>query len=324
MTCRERFYKTMIFDKPDRVPYFEEGIRKDVLKAWYKQGLSRKTPISKLFITDHFEEIAPELDPMPYLDQWPNSSAELELLRERLNPDTSVRLPKNWIKKITKINYTDQVIFLRVYRGFFLSLGVDNWSRFSQVISMLMNNPDLVHRILKIQAEFAAALAEKILKKIEVDAVVFSEPIGGNEGPLISPAMYTEFVLNSLGPLFEVIKKYNIETIIFRTYANSRALIPCILENRFNCLWACETNIQAMDYRTIRKEFGRELRLIGGIDLDALRQGKKAIRREIEEKVPMLVSDGGYVPMADGRIRPEISFENYCYYRHLLEKTTRG
>ena len=80
MTCRERFYKTMIFDKPDRVPYFEEGIRKDVLKAWYKQGLSRKTPISKLFITDHFEEIAPELDPIPYLDQWPNSLPELESL----------------------------------------------------------------------------------------------------------------------------------------------------------------------------------------------------------------------------------------------------
>jgi hypothetical protein len=41
-----------------------------------------------------------------------------------------------------------------------------------------------------------------------------------------------------------------------------------------------------MDYRSLRKEFGRDLRLIGGIDLDALRQNKAGIRREIEEKVP--------------------------------------
>ena len=120
-----------------------------------------------------------------------------------------------------------------------------------------------------------------------------------------------------------MIKKYKIKTIIFRTYANARALIPCILDYGFNCLWACETNIKAMDYRIIRKEFGRDLRLLGGIDLDALRQGKQAIRREIEEKVPPLISDGGYVPMADGRIRQDISFENYSYYRNLLEKITK-
>jgi uroporphyrinogen decarboxylase len=78
-----------------------------------------------------------------------------------------------------------------------------------------------------------------------------------------------------------------------------------------------------MDYRNIRQEFGRELRLIGGIDLDALRRDKDTIRREIEEKVPPLVADGGYVPLADGRIRADVPFENYVYYRRLLEEVTQ-
>ncbi len=322
MTCRERFYKTMTFSKPDRIPYFEEGIRNDVLKAWHKQGLSPQIDLSQLFTTDHFEEIAPELDPIPELDKWPISSRELDSFKKRLNPYTTARLPINWTKKIPGLKTTDQVIFLRVYRGFFLSMGVNKWSRFSEVISLLMDNPDLVHQILKLQAEFAVEMSERILKEIPVDAVIFSEPIGGNEGPLISPEMYSNFVLNSLGPLFEMIKKYKIETIIFRTYANARALIPCILDYGFNCLWACETNIEAMDYRIIRKEFGQDLRLLGGIDLDALRQGEQAIRLEIEKKVPPLIAEGGYIPMADGRIRRDISFENYSYYRNLLEKIT--
>jgi hypothetical protein len=78
-----------------------------------------------------------------------------------------------------------------------------------------------------------------------------------------------------------------------------------------------------MDYRSIRQDFGRDLRLIGGIDLDALRKDKKTIRREIELKVPPLIKDGGYVPLADGRVREDVPFENYVYYRELLQKITQ-
>jgi uroporphyrinogen decarboxylase len=140
---------------------------------------------------------------------------------------------------------------------------------------------------------------------------------------LISPRMYEEFVLKSYEPLLAVMRHFGVETIILRTYANARVLIPSILKWGFNCLWACEVNVEAMDYRDLRREFGRNLRLIGGIDLDALRRGKEAIRREIEEKVPLLLADGGYVPVADGRIREDVSFENYAHYRRLLEMKTR-
>ncbi len=84
-------------------------------------------------------------------------------------------------------------------------------------------------------------------------------------------------------------------------------------------MWASEVNCEAMDYRSLRREYGRDLQLIGGLDLDALRQGKEAIRREIMEKVPPLLAEGGYIPVADGRIREDVTFENYSYYRRLLE-----
>ena len=50
--------------------------------------------------------------------------------------------------------------------------------------------------------------------------------------------------------------------------------------------------------------------------------GKEAIQRELEEKVPPLLAQGGYVPLADGRVRADIPFENYLFYRQLLEKVT--
>ena len=133
--------------------------------------------------------------------------------------------------------------------------------------------------------------------------------------------MYEEFVLKSYAPVLDVLKRHKVETIIFQTYANARILIPSILRWGFNCLWACEVYTEDMDCRSIRREFGRDLRLIGGIDLDALRQGKAAIQREIETKVPPLIEDGGFVPLADGRVREDVAFDNYVYYRKLLQTT---
>ena len=319
VSSRQRFHETMQFGNPDRVPYFEEGIRRDVIKAWHKQGLSPKTKISDLFQTDQFDEI--DLDPFADLQKLPSSRAELSQFKDHLNKNILSQFWIHWQKMKLSIKRKDEVLFLKVHRGFFLSMGVYKWERFMEVITLLIDDPEFVKEVLMIQGEFIAKLLDKVLQDMEVDAIIFSEPIGGNEGPLISPVMYDQYVLTGYDPIIELTKKHAIDTIILRTYANIRLLIPVILEHGFNCLWACETNSPAMDYRDIRKEFGCELRLIGGIDLDALRHGKEAIRKEIEEKVPPLLADGGYIPLADGRVRKEIQFEIYFYYRKLLEQT---
>ena len=323
MTSRERFLTIMSYGKPDRIPYFEEGIRDDVLKVWHKQGLPHGKQISDLFETDRFEEIAPELDPIPDFDIWPSTSNELKILEDRLNPYDPDRFPANWRHQYQLVNQKNQVLFYRVHRGLFLSLGVHKWRRFLDVASLLLDDPQYIHYVLSIQAEFATKMLEMTLDAVHIDAVIFSEPIGGNEGPLVSPRMYEKFVLESFQPIFQVLQKNKIKIVIIRTYANTRILIPSFLKYGMNCLWACETNINIMNYLDLRSEFGTDLRLIGGIDLDVLRKDKETIRREIETKVPPLIAEGGYIPLADGRIRKDISFENYCYYRQLLQEITQ-
>ena len=324
MNSRERFQETMRYGKPDRVPYFEEGIRDEVLNSWQGQGLAPDMNLSEMFPSDQREEIIVDLEPLPKLKRWPTSRPELKALQQSLDPYDSRRLPTGWPKRLRAWRTRDHVLMLRVHRGFFLSMGVHDWRRFTEVVRLLIEKPEFVREAMAIQGAFAAMIAERVLREVEVDGAVFTEPIGGNDRPLISPQMYEKFVLTSYEPVFDVLSRHGVETIIFRTFANCRMLIPSILRWGFTCLWACEVNVEAMDYRDLRREFGRDLRLIGGIDLDALRHGKEAIRREVEEKVPPLVADGGYVPLADGRVRKDVLFENYVYYRRLLEKVTQG
>ncbi len=71
MDSRQRFHETMQYGAPDRAPYFEEGIRGDVLEKWRQQGLPPDTNLSNMFIADRREEIAPVMEPRPCPSQWP-------------------------------------------------------------------------------------------------------------------------------------------------------------------------------------------------------------------------------------------------------------
>jgi hypothetical protein len=176
---------------------------------------------------------------------------------------------------------------------------------------------------MAVIGSFATRLTGEVLSEVEVDALVFSEPIGGNHGPLISPQTYESLVLPSYEPLLASARGHGVRTFICRTYANIEALIPSLLKWGIDCLWACEVEPAVMNYPRLRKTYGRELKLIGGIDLDALRGSRAAVRAAIEAVAP-LTKEGGYIPLADGRVRPDVPFENYLYYRELLKKLTHG
>jgi hypothetical protein len=322
MNACQRFYETLNFGTPDRVPLFQEGIREEVLATWHLQGMPVETDLGRMFHYDELEEIEPELDPYPSIPDLQTNQAGLKKLKHRLDPNDPWRLPTNWHKKVRNWQNRQHVLLLRIHRGYFLTMGVEGWQSFKEAIRLLIDEPAFVQDVLGIQADFAVRLAERILQEVKVDGVIFSEPISGNHGPLISPKMYEDFVLRSYDPILNIIEKYKVKYLILRTYANPHALLPVAFKSRFNCLWACECNSEAMDFRKLRAEFGSGLRLIGGIDTDVLRQDKPAIRRELEEKVLPLLAEGGFIPLADGRVREDIPYQNYVFYRRLLEDIT--
>ena len=324
MTTRRRFAETLRYGRPDRVPYFEEGLRDDVLKAWRAQGLAADADLGAMFQTDRWERIEVDVEPRPKLEKWPTSRRGLQALRRRLDPSDPGRLPDNWQRRVKAWRRRRHVLQLPVHRGFFLAMGVRTWARFIEVCYQLADAPALVHEIMAIHAEFCARLAGRILQDVKVDFASFSEPIGGNNDPLLSPRTYERFALSSYQPVMDVLRKGGVETLVFVTYANARALLPTVLDAGFDCLWACEARTRAMDYRALRRQFGPSLRLIGGIDVNVLLRGKAAIRREVERKVPPLLAQGGYIPLADGRVRPNVPLEHYLYYRRLLEKVTQA
>jgi len=324
MNSRQRFHESMHFGSPDRPPLFQEGLRDDVLEKWHAHGMPAGTQLDQLFDYDQREEFSLDLysrlDPVDLagkpsgLDRWKRS----------LDPDDGHRLPSGWKKDLGRWRERQHVLMVQVHPGIFETLGIGDSSSFTRALYLIADQPGFVGAAMLIHGEFTARVLERLLREVQVDAAIFSEPIAGNHGPLISPRTYSDLVLPAYQPVLDVLIRYQVATVILRTYANARALLPVLFQCGFNCLWAVETETDAMDYRSIRAQFGNQMRLIGGIDVDVLRQGELPVRQEIDVKVRPLLAQGGYIPLADGRVRSDMPFENYRFYRHLLENTVKG
>ena len=98
-------------------------------------------------------------------------------------------------------------------------------------------------------------------------------------------------------------------------------LLPLWLEAGINGFLPMEV-AAGMDPRVVRKRYGRNLRLMGGLDKRTLLQSRAAVDRELESKVPELIAGGGYIPHLDHVIQWECPLEAYQYYRRRLNELT--
>ena len=324
MNARRRFLETLRSGKPDRVPLFDEGMRETVLDLWQSQELISGESLNEMFHFDQREEISLELESSVDLKSVSKMKYGLDIVWESMVARQELCEPVGWRESINRWSKRDHVLMLMVHWGFFETLGVSDWNTFYDVVYLLADEPEFVHSVMQIQGEFAANLTKSILQEVEVDAVLFSEPIGGNHGSLISPKMYRDIGMAGYRPILDVLPQFGVDILIWRTYANTRILLPVVVEMGINCLWACECNPEAMDYLDIRNSFGSNLGLIGGIDLDVIRKGKPAIKKELHTKIEPLLLQGRYIPLADGRVRVDIPYENYVYYRQMLEEMIMG
>ena len=86
-----------------------------------------------------------------------------------------------------------------------------------------------------------------------------------------------------------------------------RPLLPGFLEAGINCLFPYEVN-SCVHPAELLDEYGKDLRIMGGVDKMELGKGPAAIKAYLETLVP-LVERGGYIPFCDHRCPPNVKPE---------------
>jgi uroporphyrinogen decarboxylase len=146
----------------------------------------------------------------------------------------------------------------------------------------------------------------------------FWEDMCYKTGPLISPEFVKRYMFPRYRRVVDFLHSRGVKWISLDSDGNITSLIPIWLEAGINFIYPFE--VQAgMDVVKVRKTFGKELRMMGGIDKRAIAEGPSAIDDELKRVSPVL-EEGGYIPAPDHSLPPDVSFNNYCYYMEKLKK----
>jgi len=254
---------------------------------------------------------------LPQSVNWPVEDRRSweQVREERFGPDIMARFPPRWDGLVA--SYRD--------RDYPLGLGMDGFFSTPRELlglvrhlMMYYDDPQLMHDINDHLATVWLAMLEEVVSRVDLDFVYVWEDMSFKNGPLISPALFQEFVVPYYQRITGFLKAHGVNVIFVDTDGDCSKLIPGFLEGGVTGLYPFE--VQAgMDIVAIRKQYPRLL-IQGGLDKLKVAQGKEAIDAELEAKLPAMLSQGGYIPYCDHLVQPGVSWGNFCYYRQRVKE----
>jgi len=256
-----------------------------------------------------------------YVGGLVESEEDWEQLKGRYNPTDSRRYPKSWGDEFIVYSQSAAHPF-----GLFQYWGPGRASKNGYTLGLeefllaLYDKPALVESMFSFWADFLIKLLREMVTKAKLDYVFISDDGLGFKGrALISPAAYRRFWLPHHRKVNDFLRAHGVRYIGFYSSGNFEMLIPAMLEAGYNMFAPLEC-AAGMDAMKLRKEYGREVLLLGNLSREAFQRGPEAIEEEFYAKVPWLMEKGGCIPALDDLVMPDIPFAHYSHYVELVNR----
>lgn len=355
MNSQERFWATTHYATRDRMFHWEMEVYEETIKSWRRQGLPPDSDLEHFGGYDRFETLSvgklvymgglcPEFEvetlreegeyeiyrdvdgvikkkrkdtPPPAMPQylvyslkdrndWPE-------FRRRLNPDSPARFPVHW--ESIKKQYHNRDFPLGILSGSLYGW-LRNWMGVEGISLTLYSDPGFIEQAATEIADCIIGVLDKALDGMQYDFAWLWEDMAYKTSSLISPAHYRKIFLPQYRRITDRLHQSGIDIIMLDCDGKVDELIPCWLDVGINFIYPMEV-AAGMNVLELRKRFGKDLIMAGGMDKRVLASDKSSIRKMVEERIP-LIEEGGYIPGCDHVIPPDVSWENYLYYRKLL------
>jgi len=323
MTEKERFLNILMGKEADRFPYFDLEPMEDTLERWRREGFPADRSVAEFFKLELHHPAGVMLRSFPYFQGAPDLLGDRAAFERHYNLDNPGRLEPDFSLKCRKAAESGKVVYTDAWGGGFLQMmGVHDWDSLVTAMVALKENPAGIEALVERTTDFYCFLLEKLLAEVVIDYATFYEPIASNSGPVISPAMFRRFVLPGYQKVLKLLERHGVPLrILCTTGGNLSSLLPGLIEAGINGFWISNIRDAGMSYSELRRIYGPDIALIGGIDATSLALDEGAVRHAVEETVPGLLRDGHYLPCLDDRPRINHSFHQYRYYRELLAET---
>ena len=331
MNNRERFQRVLRFEEVDRLPRFEWAVWWDqTISRWESEGLPMRRPQGEsgvVAIMEHFG-----LDPawqswFPiYKEAYPRTEhglgavsdkASYARLRKHLYPKVNWR--KAFPPKVRERHADGELVVWYTLNGFFWFarglLGIERH------LYAFYDQPDLIRWINDDLLEFNKRVLAEMAEVIDPEFMTFAEDMSYNGGPMLSKALFDEFMAPYYRELTSLIKGQGTVPMV-DSDGNVESCVPWFAGVGVEGLLPFErqSGVDIARVRAARPDF----RIIGAFDKMTMTRGKEAMRAEWERLLPVM-RQGGFVPSVDHQTPPGVSIAQYREYLALMwEYTERG
>ena len=167
-----------------------------------------------------------------------------------------------------------------------------------QLMMDFVLNPELAHEIMRRVTDFYVEHFARVLEAARgrIDLVFTADDIGGQEGLLLSLAMWEEFIKPCHARLNARIHEFGAKVIYHSDGAVTEA-VPGLIDMGIDVLQALQFDAKGMDPKNLKDSFGDRLCFEGGVSVQkTLPFGTPGdVRREVGHLVSTLGKGGGYI-----------------------------
>lgn len=354
LTDRERFLKTLKFEKVDRAPFVTIfGPWGSTIQRWQKEGLEPgkswadgfgfdggwiNFPVHLGFYPSFKAEVISQTaeevvhrddrgivkrdkrtgDSMPEWLEYPvkNWDDWEQLKKEKLNPDSPERFQPNWEANVEAYNKANNAVWIGNFPYGIFGTPRDFLGA-EEFLMSFYTQPELVRDMMNYLTDFWIRIYEKVVAKVKIDVIHIWEDMSFKNGMLISPKTFREFMTPCYKKITDFAKANNVDFVSVDSDGDCTQLAEVLVEVGVNLLWPFERQAgnDLLEYRRKYPKLG----MMCGFDKTAMAKSKPAIDKEMEMVAEML-KYGGYIPSPDHLIPPDISWENFKYYCHRLKQ----
>lgn len=186
--------------------------------------------------------------------------------------------------------------------------GIEDW------LLDLVVRPALMHDLLRRITNIRIAIAEEALRRVgdSIDLVETSDDVATQQGLLISPEHYREFIKPHHERFFQAVRARTSAKIMYHCCGSVRPILEDLVEMGVDVLNPVQVSAEGMDTAYLKREYGDYLTFMGGIDTQQILStgSPEEVREEVRRRIDDLAAGGGYVLAPVHNIQPDVPPEN--------------
>lgn len=184
------------------------------------------------------------------------------------------------------------------------------------------DSPELIHEAMQCWFEIHDRLTAEYQKHIDIEELFLKEDVCYKTSSLVSPQMLEEFLFPYYTKLIENMKSRNKRVqkmfIGIDSDGHIESVIPAYRKIGVTIFSPFEVAADC-DVVEIGKKYP-DIVMYGGFDKRILATTKEKIKAEADRIFPAMKARGGYYPTCDHGVPEDVPYENYLYFRQLIDE----